>query len=38
MDALREEREESERMLEEAHIGTSIEALEDVLHQKDDEL
>lgn len=38
VDALREEREEFERMLEEAQPWTTIEALQDALHQKDDEL
>lgn len=38
VDALREEREESERMLEEARTGIAIIGLQDVIHQKDAKL
>ncbi|XP_059075109.1 putative leucine-rich repeat receptor-like serine/threonine-protein kinase At2g24130 [Cryptomeria japonica] len=38
VDALRKEREESKRMLEEAQIGTAIVGLQDVIHRQDAEL
>lgn len=37
VDALRRDREESKRMLKESRLGTTIGALQDILHRQDDE-